>query len=609
MFETTLWAAFAAGIVSALSMPLGAITALFWQPKNRVLAFLVAFGGGALLAAVTIDLVGNVKERGHLLELIVGSIIGSLFFIFINQLVNNAGGFLRKPSTLLTYLYQQDDHRNEQRLVQLKQHELFRYLPPEWLEKVSHSFGSVYYPKGSTLYQKGDRSESFYIIDEGAVDIINAQGTLPTQHLTVNHTFGIGEFLTKSPHQGMAIATQDTQLAVLSCADFEDLLETSPPLLESTEWLMQGEEIADYLRSYQGFSDAEIKDWVQRVVKTVHHERKLLPAIETDQKKVGFLQLARQIQGFPLFSYLPKEDLEEIADRLTYASLESGSIFFQPSEAADRFYILHDGEVEIVYPGHLGIPNQILKPGRVFGELAFLTGSPHTVTAIARTPASVWVFRKQDFHEMVQQSREFEESVGNFLKAPEMKDYLQKRQNVEATKSAEWVNHALESMHAGQLIPSARMISEDIQSHKNAPLSIWIGLLLDAIPEALTIGAQLAQHPISITLITGLFIANYPEALSSSKGMKEQGFSTARVLILWTSIMVITGTLAALGSVVFAESSESVVSFLESLAAGAMMTVIAETMLPEAYAMGGAIAGISTLLGFLVIITLTSFEP
>ncbi|MFM7573848.1 MAG: hypothetical protein ACKO4S_12055 [Snowella sp.] len=74
---------------------------------------------------------------------------------------------------------------------------------------------------------------------------------------------------------------------------------------------------------------------------------------------------------------------------------------------------------------------------------------------------------------------------------------------------------------------------------------------------------------------------------------------------LWCSL---TGILSAVGSVLFADVPESVISLLESMAAGAMLTVIAETMLPEAYAKGGPIVGLSTLLGFLAIIVIKSLE-
>ncbi len=104
MFQSIWVNALIAGIISACSMPLGSLTALVWTPKKRILAFLMAFGAGALLAALVIDLVGSARDKGHLLELIIGSILGSLFLIFVNRTVNNAGGFLRKASTTLAHL-------------------------------------------------------------------------------------------------------------------------------------------------------------------------------------------------------------------------------------------------------------------------------------------------------------------------------------------------------------------------------------------------------------------------------------------------------------------------------------------------------------------------
>ena len=129
-----------AGMISACSMPLGSLTALIWTPKNRALAFLMAFGGGALLAALVIDLVGSATEKGHILELVIGSIVGSLFFTYINQLVNRSGGFLRKPSTTLTHLTQQERLRFTQSFSRLKRIELFRDLSLALRQKNCSSF-------------------------------------------------------------------------------------------------------------------------------------------------------------------------------------------------------------------------------------------------------------------------------------------------------------------------------------------------------------------------------------------------------------------------------------------------------------------------------------
>ena len=273
---------------------------------------------------------------------------------------------------------------------------------------------------------------------------------------------------------------------------------------------------------------------------------------------------------------------------------------------SDRLFVIDEGEVEIIYPIHYQQPPIVLTSGDAFGELSFVTGAAHTVTAIAKTDTSVWVMRKQFFTEMLFQSPVLEVNVSRFLRRTKLKDYLQNRQNFESSKAGEWVQKALKTMNANHLIPSVATIAGAVEEHKNAPMVIWLGLLMDGIPEALTIGAHLLVFPISPSLLARLFIANYPEAFSSSEGMRQQGFSYVRILIMWSSIMLVTGILAALGTAFFADVPDSVISLLGSIAAGAMLTVISKTMLPEAYAKGGSIAGISTVLGFLVIILISS---
>jgi CRP-like cAMP-binding protein len=421
-------------------MPLGAVTALFWKPKNRALAFLIAFGGGALLGAVTIDLVGNAKEKGHIVELIVGSIIGSLFFIFVNQVVNNSGGFLRKPSTTLAYLTQQESRRFEQKISQLKRLELFQDLPQQWRQKLAECLRVAHYPKGTTLYRQGDPSESLYIIDQGKIDLLDPQaGLAPFKHLVTNDIFGKLAFFTGSPHQRVAVVVEDTQLAVLSRSDFEELLEISPYLLEITEKMIQTEEIADYLQKYQRLDQNQIQAWVDLAKEKIYQDRKIPSAVKIEQKEAEFLKLARQIRRFPVFSYLPQEDLEDIAARLIYRQQEKGHIFFQPSEVADYLYFIDQGEVEVFYPSHLNQPSLLLTAGDALGELAFITGLAHTVTAIAKTEVAVWILRKQDFEEMLQQSESLEKSIKLFLEDPRLHNYLQKRQGFELTKITDWV--------------------------------------------------------------------------------------------------------------------------------------------------------------------------
>ena len=78
--------AFLFGIISAVSLPLGALLALRWSPKPRILASMMAIGAGALLAALTIDLVAVAVDKGHFFPLAIGMITGGLFFVLLNKI-------------------------------------------------------------------------------------------------------------------------------------------------------------------------------------------------------------------------------------------------------------------------------------------------------------------------------------------------------------------------------------------------------------------------------------------------------------------------------------------------------------------------------------------
>jgi zinc transporter ZupT len=90
--------------------------------------------------------------------------------------------------------------------------------------------------------------------------------------------------------------------------------------------------------------------------------------------------------------------------------------------------------------------------------------------------------------------------------------------------------------------------------------------------------------------------------------MRQHGFPFRRILFMWTSLMLLTGIGAAIGNVFFTGAAPSLFALVQGIAAGAMLTMIAQTMLPEAYFKGGSIIGFSTLLGFLAAIFLKTLE-
>ena len=111
--------AFGVGIISAFSLPLGAVTSFLWRLEGRVVAAMMAFGGGALLAALTLDLVAPALAQGHHKALFFGFLCGGALFIGLNLLVNDFGGFRRKMSTTLHHSRHQTRRRLRQGLVDL----------------------------------------------------------------------------------------------------------------------------------------------------------------------------------------------------------------------------------------------------------------------------------------------------------------------------------------------------------------------------------------------------------------------------------------------------------------------------------------------------------
>lgn len=136
--------------------------------------------------------------------------------------------------------------------------------------------------------------------------------------------------------------------------------------------------------------------------------------------------------------------------------------------------------------------------------------------------------------------------------------------------------------------------------------AIAIGALLDGIPESAAIGISLIEgNGVGLALVAAVFLSNVPEGLSSAAGMKQAGRSTGYVLGLWGAV-TLASTLAALFGYLFLDgASGNVVGTIQAFAAGAILTMLASTMMPEAYEEGGPVVGIVTSIGFLLAFVLS----
>jgi ZIP family zinc transporter len=131
--------------------------------------------------------------------------------------------------------------------------------------------------------------------------------------------------------------------------------------------------------------------------------------------------------------------------------------------------------------------------------------------------------------------------------------------------------------------------------------AIAVGALLDGIPESIVIGLSvLGGSGVSAAMVAAVFISNVPEGLSSAAGMKKAGRSVMHVFGLWASIAVICGLSSLAGYAIFGGFSESVIAATTAVAAGAMLAMIADTMIPEAYQVRHDVTGLFVVAGFLV---------
>ena len=130
-------------------------------------------------------------------------------------------------------------------------------------------------------------------------------------------------------------------------------------------------------------------------------------------------------------------------------------------------------------------------------------------------------------------------------------------------------------------------------------LAIVLGTVLDGIPESMVIGLTIFQGgAVGAAYLAAVFISNLPESISSTTGLATGGWKKARILWLWSVIAVISGLASLAGYSLFQHSSPDTVAFVLTFAAGAIITMLADTMMPEAYEHGGKLVGVVTTLGF-----------
>jgi zinc transporter, ZIP family len=130
-------------------------------------------------------------------------------------------------------------------------------------------------------------------------------------------------------------------------------------------------------------------------------------------------------------------------------------------------------------------------------------------------------------------------------------------------------------------------------------LAIVLGIVLDGVPESIVIGLTVLQGgALGFALIVAVFLSNVPESFAATTRLRPGGWSPLQVLGLWTFVMAMSGLASVAGYGAFQDASPSTVAAVLGFGGGAILAMLANSMMPQAFENGGRLAGLATTLGF-----------
>ncbi len=331
--------------------------------------------------------------------------------------------------------------------------------------------------------------------------------------------------------------------------------------------------------------------------------------------------LMQSIGNSSFFSSMSAEMMQDLVKQLHPKFLVQEETLFAIGDPSTELYIVRSGTLTLT---HADGSSHTVERGDLLGEVSFLSHQDHSTTAVAEHgPAELLVLHKSQYDIFARTHPEFSASVRELA----AQRILENKRHIDQAAVAKqaWANLAIDAIRTGgSEVPTATDLNNMKEEHNNAGMAIWLGNLLDVIPESFVIGTVMLSivaaktatgitlgfwDVMPLTLVGALFLSNFPEALSASVNMKQQGFSTSKILFLWTVLTVICAVGAAFGAYVGESIPHSAMIVVEGIAAGAMLTMIGSAMLPEAAHLSTPnMAGFSTLVGFVAAVGFKLFE-
>jgi zinc transporter ZupT len=321
-------------------------------------------------------------------------------------------------------------------------------------------------------------------------------------------------------------------------------------------------------------------------------------------KKKHYQRILDKLSLVELMVNLPPEEIRRVLRDIERREFAIGELICHEEDPCDALFLIESGRVRVISRnGERGPEASDLCAGDAFGELALVTGLPPIARAEAIEHTVAWEIHKDDFKEVVAVSPGLQQTLKRLARNHRAAGG---GAEIDPERSKAWLEEARQDLETELGDPTdadiVRVAHREARGGSNVALAIWLGIALDGIPESLVIGGSMEGATVSLALVGGLFLANFPESMSSAVVMKKQGTRNAPIIGMWVSLMIMTAVGAAFGNLFIADAPHHLHGLLEGMAAGAMLAMIAQTMLPEAYDHGGWLTGLMTVSGFLAAI-------
>ncbi len=130
--------------------------------------------------------------------------------------------------------------------------------------------------------------------------------------------------------------------------------------------------------------------------------------------------------------------------------------------------------------------------------------------------------------------------------------------------------------------------------------AIVLGAILDGIPESVALGiAIFSGKGLGVLMLCAIFLSNFPEGISSVSGLLKEGYKRKSIIFMWFVVAVVCTFITIISYSYFNQLDINIIGVIEAFAAGAMLAMLADAMMPEAFEEGGSSIGLLTVLGFI----------